>query len=508
MKIKQQITKHIIPFAITLKDENSFKECIDNIWLRKTEDNEYVWCLRPFKLKPSKFNTSIANLFCSNVDDNDNKSTIRKKLTLFSDRNIGIAFSLRSEAKINKLPISSWQGNFKFKSNYNCEINQIDKLEGLDLSIEEVELYLFRTGVGFLVISSQISTDDLDEYSIFYNYFRSLSINRYINIKIEDFRYDFSMLVKDFFLFSTENIKRIKFFENDEDDFDLAMLQYSGTLINEYENNVDINQVKQKLFMLRRAYSEIRYPISEGFIENTDSKEVVATFGNSIWGSCLEGSANIRWLSRQENSNSFIDKHYLGEDKISRQKSNFNNGYFYMYILALHERFALLNMLNQVSKIPNSLAEFREKSNRNQSNNDKVEVLKLMEKSSFFKLKYQFNNISNITHYNYIYDLFSSTMRKKEMMQELDNEIEGLSSLIMLTNQYEKEIREKRINKASWGLALFATTAQASSIFAVINELYQIPETSKASIFISTLITSAIVWFGAVIFINWGKSNK
>lgn len=148
---------------------------------------------------------------------------------------------------------------------------------------------------------------------------------------------------------------------------------------------------------------------------------------------------NLTYLVDEENTNSFIEGSYYG---------NLGKNYLYLYILSLHQRYALIHMTMQVSELPNRLTDYI--SHRNDKDSYK-ELTSLMGKMTFFTLRCSYKQVSNITHQAKLYDIIRSSLKIEDLMNELHFEFESLSSIISLKNS-EEQSKQLELEKASRAL--------------------------------------------------------
>lgn len=343
------------------------------------------------------------------------------------------------------------------------------------------------------MISSQLETSDVEEYISFNRRFRSIENNGGEDRCIRGSHYQMDHLMKDLFAFATKELKGISYFENKEETGDRAALVYSAISINTDESP-DMKDIKGLLYAACRGYDPRYQDLSQELIDRTSDTETYAAFGNSIWASSLEGIANIVWDNKSAKNNAFISNHYFGVDEEGRRRGNLSNGYFFMYIVALHQRYALLNLFKKAARVPNSLQEMIEKKN------GKSIMLDLIENMSIFKIKYRYKTVSAITHYNKLYDLICDSLRIDQMLEELDSEIQGLQSLIQITNENASKNRNHRIRQLSWIFGIFAATSQAISISEGLNMIKPSLIEHQREIFIGSLAVSVLMWAVGVYF--------
>lgn len=337
-----------------------------------------------------------------------------------------------------------------------------EKLKICELYIPKVEMYLFETHVGFLVYTMCYNEKEDIKTIIDVNYYSKKLIGQESWFACKQNKVqntDIEYLAEDCFNLSvvTANIlgifENVSFFEDNskekedrkEEDktrmsqalvFSMILLDKTYALEKEREH-----LLKEYLFRLRCSFRETYKPAPVEF-DIKDNEEVIQLFENSYWGVSLEGIVNIVHLVEDDRTNSF----FAGGNYVNQ----FMPTYFYIYILALHQRYALLYLALEASKI-------------SKSNSSSREILKMRKKIGDFLLRCLFRQVSNITHQEKLYQTILKTLGVEKLVEELQVEMEVLSSLAELEEQKIKEENTERENKFRDFLSIFLT------IFVVID---------------------------------------
>lgn len=110
--------------------------------------------------------------------------------------------------------------------------------------------------------------------------------------------------------------------------------------------------------------------------------------------------------------------------------------YFYLYLLVLHQRYALLHMADLASNIPKTLDLYTESIKNNKT---AITIDKIQERVTYFKLRCDFNQVSSDVQFAKYYDSLRKNLRIQEQLDELDEEMKTLSFLTRLKEQKEAE---------------------------------------------------------------------
>jgi hypothetical protein len=299
--------------------------------------------------------------------------------------------------------------------------------------ISETNLYLFETNIGFLVFELEYPKDiHIDSYIETNNILKNIKPHR--GVTWEMFTGKQTPSIEIHLSEITERIlvdfKVSSYFES-EKDVPIRGLMFNSIVIGfEDYNNADIqeykNELKRYLFELRRLFSSSYKPSPEEFkIENNN--EILQTFDNSYWGVALEGVANIAYLINDEHCDSFFKNSYI---------STIKSTYFYIYMISLHQRYALLNLSIRSSKL-------LIQPSVNVNNDSTITVRGLRKEMIFFTLRSAFKHVSSVTHHGKVYKILNDTLQIDELNKELHFELEILDSMIEAELHEELKLKEK-----------------------------------------------------------------
>ncbi|MBA4495685.1 hypothetical protein ACFO25_03190 [Paenactinomyces guangxiensis] len=332
--------------------------------------------------------------------------------------------------------------------------------ESYAFSIGEIVVYLFETQVGFMVYEirypSGTAVDDL------------ISCNYYLK-KISQYRHKIhrkprpkqpekvrqTLCLGETTLNLLSEIKVETFFENAKG-LPRRALVYSGIVLDksvwgrpdtEYEN-----LLKNYLFLMRRSFKKTYLPAESEF-NLTDNPEVLQTFQNSYWGISLEGAAQVSHLVENEKTNQFFLENHI---------NNVKRTYFYLYILVLHQYFALQYFSILASRLPFRSEDHFQKINPSAKDRPSVESLK--NRMVLFKLRSSFKQVSHITHQANLYVLMRTAFRIEELMEELQLELDAITALIDMEDNDRRNRNQNAIMIASFFFVIISVLADGWSV--------------------------------------------
>jgi hypothetical protein len=134
-------------------------------------------------------------------------------------------------------------------------------------------------------------------------------------------------------------------------------------------------------------------------------------------------------------------------------------------MLALHQRYALLNLSILASEIK-------------LTKNSEINIInELKEKIIMFNLRCSFRHVTNITHHSNLYKMIRKNLQIEELMAELQGELTTLSTMIEMEyhneNERKKAIEEKKQNRFNMVIVLattaFVMVSTAADAWSVLN---------------------------------------
>lgn len=258
-------------------------------------------------------------------------------------------------------------------------------------------------------------------------------------------------------------------------------LTYTALTMNKqflnYKSSQQKDFIKKTLFKMRRTYKD-SYKPCERDLELDNTEQVYQAFENSYWSFSLEGLANLSYLVEDEKTNRFFKSNYYG---------NLERSYFYLFIIALHQRYALIKLSKEATLLPISVNGLV-KDKRNQ-------IDSLREKIAYFNLRSAFKHVSYISHQDKIYQYFYHALQIDDLMTKIDSELESLGALVAL----QKESRHKRREGLYVGLTIiFAIISTMSAVWTLYKDFWKVDY--QRPIFYATAFLILIVGFTVIFF--------
>lgn len=216
---------------------------------------------------------------------------------------------------------------------------------------------------------------------------------------------------------------------------------------------------RRELFHLRRCQSD-------GFLyeENPaqEEKEIIFTSANMVWG--ISPEAAVCLSCPEMGGREFIEKVFI---------ENFHSQYLYMYVLLLHQKFMLYQLMNQIGSA------------------GEKEKLKTYRKQLYeFEMNFSFSRITEVVQYQELYDKMSQVFALQMMYNDIREPMDALSEIEK--NQREEQQKEAD-EKTSQGLMLLSLLA----VFSALIDSFSFAE----SFFSWFLPEGAIPWVQAAVII-------
>lgn len=425
--ILNQLNYHIIPFAFN----KNYKEVI------KILDGSNAWKWN------RKAHTQVFTHIEKLIFSENNKETIGKKYSLSKDSKTRGRYGLPTSTQ-SRL-------NMTIKNKFYCSFK-----------ILSVEMYIFETNVGFIMLEIEFVDDKVnlfvDQIINGNYYFKKFSQRNNIRISYNrkgEYRKTFGKAE-----YIKVDFNREEFVKNITIDFDVDTyftkvekpencIVFSSLTLDRHPSE---NMIEEYLFRMRRSFKD-SYKPSPCEFNIKDNTEILRMFKNSYWGVSLEGIGNITYSSKD----SFFAQNYKG---------NLKSTYIYMYILELHKRYALLYLSMLISRLPNTIKEYMSYEKKYKENI----LYRFREKIVFFKFRCIFNETSNITHQAKLFDMIETTLRIKPLLGEMESEIEALTSMVEMKELRSKGELKEFVTTASLSFAVISTCASGWALVKVIEE--------------------------------------
>ncbi|HZG86000.1 CorA family divalent cation transporter [Paenibacillus sp.] len=337
-------------------------------------------------------------------------------------------------------------------------------------AVTNVELYLFETGTGFLVHHIEFSgaadarsfTEGLYALKKIAGYGNTIRYERRLS-KTEAEMQSFSFAAA-----ASEAVEPFagRFFDGNGSTPAEAIV-FSGALLDVNTKEAGAEEfAADVLFRLRRAYREAYKPVSAHRSEERD-EFVIRPFENSRFGVSLEGMANVVTRTGDPETDAFFEGAYFHQLK---------GTYLYLYILALHQKYALVRLSKLAAGLQGELGGSRG-SLRAQS--DAIDALK--QSCIRFMLRSSYHQVTYNTHHSDVYELIRRRLRIEELMLEINESLHALAALTAIVEQAlerkeeaaKREREEAFHRKITWITALFLPLTVVCGLFGMELDLIQ-----------------------------------
>lgn len=403
--INHHFCYHIIPFAF-YKDYVEAKNDLNS----KINGKDKVWEKKPFGVGQKVFE-HVKKLICDNDESNET---------------IGIRYELKDNFRsFMGLPDSPKEKLILKVSKDNSKIDEFEYY------IAKIHLYIFETQIGFLAYEIGYDYDNINLTKIIEANYNIKFIVQNVEATYHRKKIDINNIsdvpisMKNVISKLTEDLGVSTFFENGTI-LPKQAIVYNSVCLSDI--NPDKEFIAKSIYEMRRLFKNSYLPIANDLNVN-DNEETLQLFENCYWAASLEGIVNIYHLTSNEETNDFFTTIYQGAA---------DNTYLYIYLVALHQRYALLNYSIIASQI---------RKNNNIGKED-LEIIRAIKqeklKFAYYNLRCTFKNLSNITHQNKVYCLIRKVLNIDDLWDEVNNELFGLAQIL---EDYEEKI-EKAEEKA------------------------------------------------------------
>lgn len=340
-------------------------------------------------------------------------------------------------------------------------IHKRKKPEYYYLCIKQVELFLFETQVGFIAYELEHLDNPQDNEAGYpYQHLKKvpdLSVDTIINANyfaksfkrkndLDTYYYEKKGTNQKGFRLASITSKIIddfdvdSFFEHEaksNENTASNALVYSALVLGKPFIREGDSQEKlgKYLYYMRRAFKPSYKPAPREF-ELEKNPNIMQFFANSYWGISMEGLTNIVYLIEDDDvTNNFM---------LSGYTHNLENAYFYIYILALNQRYTLLRFFGQVGSPT--------------GNN----IIKSRQHIARFWLRSLFRQVSNVDHQDHLYKRIHKVLGIEDLLEELHSELGLLADLSLIQEQQQESIFQGRVMILS---TIFVGISTAQSVW-------------------------------------------
>ena len=215
------------------------------------------------------------------------------------------------------------------------------------VSIGEICLYLFESGVGFVEMECGFESSSVSDY-ISCNYFLAevkSGANYFITQKRvwnadekKEEKTEIQFTVKTLLKKVLDKVPGVKDFYSDDE----WEKQHEKGMIYSYlyleEKTEDFGRI---IHNIRNNYKE-SYKVVQGHGSFDKDPNIRQQFENSYWVTSYNGTINVSHKTDSENTNHFFEKDFFGK---------MHNEYYVLFLAVLHQRFVLLKSMTEMIEI-------------------------------------------------------------------------------------------------------------------------------------------------------------
>lgn len=345
--------------------------------------------------------------------------------------------------------------------NYHHPIAIRAKQQQWTISINEVQLYLFETQTGFLTYPIEFHgalTMDEQVEAMYYlkklmNYSHEITFEQRVS---KETSLSKTVQISEMSCSILQELDIVTYFEG-EMNHPVEALVFSSVLLDRSREEVG-DSLGGYLFQMRRNF-KASYKVSAEERDLSRNQDVLTLFENSCWGISLEGLGNIATATDDEVTNEFFGSTYF---------HHVEHTYLYLYILALHQKYALHYLTVQASELSHHLRLHQ----NNPAEQGRI-LIQMKERIVTFLLRSSYKQVSRSTHHALFYEWIRSRLKIDDMFSEIH---EALEALVSLTEVAEKKQRQEederkrreaeRFNKKITGIsAVFLPLSVVTGIY-------------------------------------------
>lgn len=412
----------LIPFRFNRRKIDETKEILLNrTWKQEDQlsNNEFFQHIRLL------LDESQQSAICSKLVRNNGDLVIRSKA---NNKNI---------AKINNIELYLFKTGVGF---YRFSVTYLEDLDIEGVIARNNELKSIAHNLDEIVINTEVAIEYLDEHV-------SDSDSNYITaIDYTNKKTSINLSKKDLVGIDIEQEVKITYGENKKKFIRysrLAKLDIRDFINNELQDIPDLDYFNQYTYdqgkkqMVSKAnvfvsclldskveseldVSDMTFMLSRGYKGSYKKKMDVenssffSTFDNSFWSVSREGIANLAWLVEDETTNTFFMGTYL--DRLEN--------YFFLYIIALHQYYGLIKVAQDISMLPSSIEDYSDDScNYNRLKSIYNEI-------NFIYLKCIYHEVTHISHQAQVYEKIFNMLGIESLLTEINFEMDRLTNIV------------------------------------------------------------------------------
>lgn len=380
---------------------------------------------------------------------------------------------------------------------FYCRANKAEPC--CQVAIEEENLYLFESGIGFVELEIRYRETDVSGYP-YQNYFIS---------EITDERNYFLPRQKNF-AGGREPVEEVAATKEPEPitvkkllDNVIAYIPgvtdfYTG---NSWEKAVrkgliysfiyldeEPEDFPELLFRLRMNYKD-SYKVPEKDSDLRKNKFVLQNFSNSYWGTSCNAAVNVSIRTEDQVTNDFFESQFASKMK---------KEYFVLFMAALHQRFVLMKLMYDMGELDRLDSDYKEMKRQLK------EARKYQAEAANLKFRDFFQFPSYVQHVNTYYDLLCDTFCITELYKDLSQDMKNVEEICKV--YVEKIKKYESVKKDLWKAvpkAMNTLLLTAVGCMTLMNESWSLLESAfgipAGTMSIPVLLVTAVLAVPSVI---------
>jgi len=525
MKLSKTFDSFVIPFhhsSMYLKSddmEKDFEDLIENL------TSKHYWKKDELNFNTNLF-THVTSILAKKDDEIDSSlfTKVKGKLT-------------KTEADIDSSICTylTLEVDNKVRDSYGLSTKGYSLMNGdtsiSDIKFDEIGMFLFKSGIGFIVIDLKFGSNPDIQSVIDTNFYIKRLLNKKVTLKshYKSYRVDgkkVSIVDEDTSLNDFKEAAVLPFDKSwlvmDIPDPKLKTEQFEVCIEEKEGKNGDLIKTA-KLYGQKTTMADIIIRLLKGIETSQFFGSVSSADGESKPVHCLPYTVAIaqkgeEWNDEEVGKNLYQLRHGFNNSHKPTMKSksldnrevervfensiwgvskegyanivipteddrNFFEGsylgsvkkeYRFLYILGLHQYFGLVGFANELSSLPSDTT------NYNRDSMYKLEMLTM--RMGFFYLKSIFNEVSFLSHQQEVYERIMDVLAISDLLGELKHESDNI---LMIIQNYQGAIQETRIKRFSWIGSVFAVLAIIQSVWELVDSYFSAKAFNEAFVLVS-----------------------
>ncbi|WP_394186766.1 CorA family divalent cation transporter [Metabacillus halosaccharovorans] len=217
-----------------------------------------------------------------------------------------------------------------------------------------------------------------------------------------------------------------------------ALLYTSAYIEPSLESEIEKETSKDFGLMVANKAYKISHGYRDTYFKDIKIEDIIRPFDNIMWSFSSEGVCNLVYTLPNEQTMKFFDETF---------KTVRVTNYYYMYVLALFQRYSLLYYTIKSSDLLfQSSVYLGEELSKEKRDDELKRTRHFYGKTLKFTIHGYYEQVSYHSHYNEIYEELIKALRIGELQQELSPKTEAFHQVIE-SLVYEQDVKENELKK-------------------------------------------------------------